>query len=196
MDSWLALRPSLIPQNTVKDLADCGLWQTVSELDFTRHFELGQPSLAVLDEVLGCDRCTLLKHQEGFNCFAPVWVRDCHHRRLHQPRDQQQRIRGLVRLRLALGDAEKEQRVKRDRQQQSALKAHGCRARQTFSEVSGISRCSTPRSCSASSTACTTAGTEPIVLSHATSAAAATPAIGSEVALSWSNGDAVAVPDA
>ena len=40
------------------------------------------------------------------------------------------------------------------------------------------------------------AGDEPMVLSHPTSAAAAPPAVGSELAISWSTGDAIAVPEA
>jgi putative spermidine/putrescine transport system ATP-binding protein len=40
------------------------------------------------------------------------------------------------------------------------------------------------------------AGDEPMVLSHPTSAAALPPAVGSELAVSWASGDAIAVPEA
>ncbi len=45
----------------------------------------------------------------------------------------------------------------------SASSAQSCIARQTFSGVSGVSRCSTPKGRSASITALTTAGVEPMV---------------------------------
>ena len=69
------------------------------------------------------------------------------------------------------GEQEQHRRVKhernrhRQREQAEFTVFYFCvpSARQTFSGVIGISRCCTPRSASASSTACTTAGTAPMV---------------------------------
>src|SRR5262245_21347153 len=61
----------------MKNFSDCGLWQTLSDLNPARHFELAQAGLTIRNQLF--DGCLSLHYDASFDCFAPVRVWNADH---------------------------------------------------------------------------------------------------------------------